>query len=531
MTRNGLIILLLLLSLVVGCKKEEQTLPQNPGMRDDIPYFPKEPTSVSTTDHASSSQQPNIELPPKRVRFEPVRQPSGRIVSAMQQRERDGYKPGDGFSLEQAVEMGKLLRKNWPQQPPLDEQQLRAQGIRLIKGKHLTLCTDLPPSEEVDRLPEIFDLAVSEYCRFFKVDAQHVADWQMRGFLIDELEIFRKADLIGPFPTHLNGFSVDDQLWVREQKSDYYRRHLLLHEGVHGFMNYVFGTCGPVWYMEATAEYLGTHRWEDNQLALGAMPQHTQEMPGWQRIELVKRDIAAGNLKTLDKVIRYSGRFFESSTDYAWVWSLGTLLDNHPRYRDAFRDAVRWLTFPDFSNRFYLQLADQWPVLQVEWLCFVDELSYGHNVPRMAIDPISGEILGETASQTFEVDASRGWQSSGVKFEAGKTYRLTATGRYQLGDTPKLWFSEPNGVTIRYHNGQPIGLLIGAVVPDALFEASHDAKSEISPESVPFLRPMTIGPGIELTPEQSGTLYLRVNDSPADLHDNQGSALVEIMRP
>ena len=530
MMRNGLIVILLLLSLAGGCKKEKLILPTDvSGMNDDIQYFPTEPASVSTTDNASISQQPDVAKTPEKMRFVPIRQLSGPLVLATQQREQNGFKPGDEFSFEQAIEMGKLLRKEWPQLPPLDEQSLRSLGIRIIKGKHLTLCTDLPPSEKIDHLPEIFDLAVPEYCRFFGVDVQHCNDWHIQGFLIDDMEKFRAADLLGPFPTHLNGFSVDDRLWVREQKSDYFRRHLLLHEGVHGFMNAMFGTCGPVWYMEATAEYLATHRWENNRLELGTSPQNTQETPGWQRIELVKRDVAAGNLKSVDQVMRYSGRFFESPTDYAWVWAFATLLDNHPQYKDAFRDAARWLTFPDFSNRFYVRLADHWPTLQVEWFCFVDELTYGYDVSRMTIDPNSGETLAASTTKTFDVDASRGWQNSGVKLEAGVTYRLTANGRYQLGDDPKPWFAEPNGVTIRYHKGKPIGLLIGVVVSDDLFATKAD-QNGISPDSVPFLMPFVIGSGIELTPEQSGTLYLRVNDSPADLHDNQGTCRVEIAR-
>ena len=530
MTRNGLIVILMLFALVTACKKEEQPLPQHgTGLHDDIPFTPKEPTSVSTTENASVSQQPDIVKPPEKMRFEPIRQPGGPLKLAMQQREQNGYKPGDDFTLDQAIEMGQLLRKEWPQLPPLDEQSLRRQKIRVIKGKHLTLCTDLPPSEEIDRLPEIFDLAVPKYCRFFGVDVQHCNDWHMQGFLIDDLEKFRAADLIGPFPTHLNGFSVDDRLWVREQKSDYFRRHLLLHEGVHGFMNYVFGTCGPVWYMEATAEYLGTHRWENNQLELGTTPQNTQETPGWQRIELVKRDVTTGKMKSVDQVMRYSGRFFESPTDYAWVWAFATLLDNHPQYKDAFRDAARWLTFPDFSNRFYVRLADHWPTLQVEWFCFIDELTYGYDVSHMTIDTNPGETLAESTTKIFDVDAACGWQNSGVKLEAGVTHRLTANGRYQLGDDPKPWFAEPNGVTIRYHKGNPIGLLIGAVVSDELFDAKAD-QSGISPDNVPFLTPIVIGPNIEWTPEQSGTLYLRVNDSPADLHDNQGTCRVGIAR-
>ena len=534
----GIGLLLLGAMCLVGCgKKTEQTLPghagSNFGSDSSQPEFPLPVPShdaLETPDDETSQQQndsPPIEA--VKMRFEPSRRLSRSIVLAEQERTRTGFQPGDDFSLEAAIQMGQLLRKEWPPLPPLDERALRSQGIRILKGKHLTLCTDLPPSPEINNLPNVFDLAVAEYCRFFGVDPKHCAAWQMRGCLIDDLETFRAADLLGPFPTDLIGYSVDDRLWVREQKSDYFRRHLILHEGVHGFMNDLFGACGPEWYMESSAEYLATHRWENGRLELGVLPEHTDDLPGWRRIEMLKGDIKAGNMKTVDRILRSSvrqpARQGEPPVDYACVWAFGYLLDRHPQYRDAYRDMARWLTFRDFSNRFYLRLADRWNELQIDWLCLLDELDYGYDVPRMVLDPQPGKAL--VSSMTFEVDASRGWQNAGVALEADKTYRISASGRYRLGDNPKAWFAEPNGVTLRYHKGQALGLLLGAVVPDGLF----DAEDEIAPEDLPFLSPMLIGTERELTPERSGTLYLRVNDSPAELGDNEGSCRVVVEAP
>ena len=66
------------------------------------------------------------------------------------------------------------------------------------------------------------------------------------------------------------------------------------------------------------------------------------------------------------------------------------------------------------------------------------------------------------------IAADRGWQSSGVWLEAGKTYHVAASGRYQIaveknGDGEKAWSCEPGGVTIEYHDGRPLGELLGAV--------------------------------------------------------------------
>ena len=47
------------------------------------------------------------------------------------------------------------------------------------------------------------------------------------------------------------------ELWLHDQPTAYYRRHLLLHEGTHVFMASFLGGCGPGWYMEGTAELFG----------------------------------------------------------------------------------------------------------------------------------------------------------------------------------------------------------------------------------------------------------------------------------
>ena len=549
-TKNFLNGLLLIVAIcIVGCeKKTEQTLPTrsplgstptgvNPNPDDlfrreaqlqeearKIAFGQQDVEKTQEDETTQQSQNDNPSVEAVKMRFEPIRRPRNPIVLAEQERARTGFQSGDDFSLDAAIQMGELLRKEWPKLPPLDERALRSQNIRVLKGKHLTLCTDLPSSSDINRLPEVFDCAVLEYCRFFGVDPKHCETWSTRGCLIDDLEKFRAVDLLGPFPTNLVGYSIDDRLWVLEQKSDYFRRHLLLHEGVHGFMNYVFGTCGPEWYMESTAEYLATHCWENGRLELGVIPEHTEALPGWRRIEMLKGDIKAGNMKTAERIMRSSVRQpvrqGEPPVDYAWVWAFGYLLDRHPQYHDVYSDMTRWLTFRDFSNRFYLQLADHWGELQVDWLCLLDELDYGYDVPRMVIDTQLGKPL--TSRLTVDVDASRGWQNSGVALEAGQTYHITASGRYQLGNSQKPWFAEPNGVTLRYNKGQPVGLLLGAVVPDGLF----DSEDEILPKDVPFLSPTLIGSELELTPDQSGTLYLRINDSPAELDDNEGSCHV-----
>ena len=148
---------------------------------------------------------------------------------------------------------------------------------------------------------------------------------------------------------------------------------------------------------------------------------------------------------------------------------------------------------------------------------------------------------GPAASVTIAAD--RGWQNSGLRLEAGVKYRLTATGRYQVakGDNrgadfrlplgrqecrptasqqPKIWWCEPNGVSIRYYQGRPLGVLLAAVRPD------HPAPGSTSA----LLHPTVVGLGTTLSPTETGTLFLKINDSAGELADNAGELKVEVRR-
>jgi len=145
--------------------------------------------------------------------------------------------------------------------PEVSEARLNMAGIRKIEGRHLVLYTDLPISEEVDRLPPLFDLAVPQWCKKFSIDPQKAESWKMVGHLMERKERFAGIGLLPPdLPPFLNGYQRGAALWIYDQPSDYYRRHMLLHEGTHAFMRRFLGGNGPPWYSEGMAELLGTHR-------------------------------------------------------------------------------------------------------------------------------------------------------------------------------------------------------------------------------------------------------------------------------
>lgn len=399
----------------------------------------------------------------------------------------------------------------------VDEAKAAAEGIRKIAGERLILYTDLPYDPHIEELPAVFDQAFPIWCEYFSIDPAKHPTWQMTGFLMKDGDRFRRA---GMLPRHLplfpNGFSVNYDLWLYEQDTPYYRRHLVLHEGTHGFMNTILKSCGPPWYMEGIAELLGTHEWKDGRLAMGIMPKSREDVPGWGRVRKIKDLYAEGKALSLEEVLHFSGTAHQHNEAYAWSWAIAALLDFHPRYQERFRTLGRSVEARDFTENFRRLIGGDWETLSEEWRVFVGNMEYGYEVPRMALDLVPGEPL-EPGWKVIRVNATKGWQNTGIQLAGGASYEVRAKGRYQVVKEPKIWWCEPNGVTIRYYRGRPLGVLLGAV-------RSEPPEGEVSV----FLEPETIGLGRALEVESTGTLFLRINESAAELGDNAGALDVAI---
>ncbi len=358
--------------------------------------------------------------------------------------------------------------------PQVDDARAAAAGIRKLSGKRLTLYTDVPGAE-VDQLPTVFEKAFPQWCQYCGVDESKHADWRLTGCLMKDRARFTAAGLLPPeVPVpEGRGFTRYDTFWLDEQRTDWYRRQLLLHEGTHGFMYTLLDGCGPPWYMEGMAEYLGTYRWQDGVLTLGYMPPSRQESPGWGRVRTIQDLVAQRRAVKLKSIIDYPPAAFRQQESYAWCWAAVTLLNRHPSYRDRFRELIGHVRDADFNARFYRLFEPDWQELCEEWQLMVTGMEYGYDVARSAVDFTPGTVsppfvvpasAGDAGA--VKIAADRGWQNTGLRLEAGKTYRLTATGRYQIAKEPKIWWCEPGGVSIRYYHGQPLGILLAAVRPD-----------------------------------------------------------------
>lgn len=401
--------------------------------------------------------------------------------------------------------------------------QLVAAEVRTLTGQHITLRTDVPVHPEVDALPAIFDQAFDEWCDYFDLKPADHQGWRVYGILLRGPASRERFVSAGLMPADLwdfkSGYSQGFNLWLYDQTSAYYRRHLLLHEGVHCFMNTLLGGAGPPWYSEGMAELLATHKLEGDNLTVNYFPRSQKEVPKLGRIEMVRESIANGRSLRLADVAAYGDTAHRENEPYGWCWAAAAFLDGHPRYRKRFRGLAKLSTSPDFAQQFQHRFQSDAALLAEEWQVYLANLDYGYDFPRRQLDEIANGQPLPLRGVTIEIAADRGWQSTGFAVERGRLYRVVSNGQFQVAAKPKPWISEADGVTIRYVQGQPIGILLGAVRPDDLDAARAPS---------PLTQPQVLGGNMTLTPKQSGTLYLRINDAPGELADNAGKLSVSI---
>jgi hypothetical protein len=120
---------------------------------------------------------------------------------------------------------------------------------------------------------------------------------------------------------------------------------------------------------------------------------------------------------------------------------------------------------------------------------------------------------------TALVDAQRDWQKTDITVTAGDRLDIAVTGgewTYWRGHA-------------MYSMGEGVGYICGET-------RNPDACVEILPMMPPDMligrigdEIFPIGQGTEITAEQDGTLYLRINDGSTGLYDNDGTLTVRIL--
>lgn len=382
------------------------------------------------------------------------------------------------------------------------------------RGKHLELITDLDDPRRADDLVASFDAAVPQWAAFWQLRPAAVRGWQVVAYVMQDPERFRRAGHIPDrLPDFRFGYALGDRVWVIAQPSDYYTRHLLLHEGVHSLAFSQFGGAGPTWFMEGTAEFLSTHVGAGETIRLGAVPASRQAVPYWGRFKLMSDRREQGQIPSLQTVMRLAPQASGDPEAYGWSWAAAMLLHHYPDTWPAFRAAARHGrdNSATFTRRLYQRLQSRWPLVVARWRIHAHDLDYGFDWERERVDLSMGDPLWDARPLDFTVQADQGWQSPGVRFAAGTKLTIAAEGRCVVAETSKPWVSEPPGVTIRYHRGRPLGQLLVAEVP------CH------TPDR-PTLPPLSVRGYEEARSwqtEEDCWLLFRVNDDVGELADNR----------
>jgi len=409
------------------------------------------------------------------------------------------------------------------------EQLARRAGLRVLEGRHLALATDRPVrrGDGVEELPAIFDQAFAAWCRHYGMDPAAHADWRCFGCLVVDRERFREAGLLpDTVPRFENGFCENNRFWLADQSNSAYRRHLLLHEGVHAFTLTLRGLATPVWYNEGIAEFLATHRLEqagDSGAAFvhTPIPDRPADVEQLGRIEKIRELRTAGRAPALEDVLALTVTEHGSIADYAASWAAVTLLAGHPATASEFAAVERRSLRPDFNDRLATMPGWDAPRVARDFDAFTAELDYGWDFARMAIDWSPGERLAKQHAVT--VDATRGWQNAGVRLAAGRRYGFTAAGRVGVGSvtdetsglvTPLE--SEPDGISLEWYRSRPVGRLLAA----QWVEPADGGR--------PLFEIVAEGGSGRFTAPAEGPLYFKVNQAPGRLADDAGSFRVEL---
>lgn len=413
---------------------------------------------------------------------------------------------------------------------PVDAALAEKNGIQRYDSKFLILYTDIEP-EKARELVGLVDQVYPAWESFLGKlpPARDKSSFQITGFLMRDPTRFQAANLLrvksGPI---LHGKSEGYEFWMHDQSSDYYRAHLLLHEATHCFtMCYdVEPLSRPHWFLEGIAEYFGTHEAAESgsssapKLQFGVIASSEEQSLGFGRIEMIHAECEAGRALSAGEVQQLDIDVFAESrtTPYAWSWAFCTFLAMHPLTADEFRKVCQQPDSARFQRFFNTLWKKHQSAIEADWELFRNSLCYGYDLRRGATKRTVATPLLNKESREAVVDSAGGWQSTGIQVAAGQTLHFQGQGRVTLAETTKPWISEPNGISIRYADGKPIGRLLAAVERSTPAETGPNRHWEFH----------EVGAEGEWKIPESGVLYLRVNDRWNELADNSGEYHVTV---
>ncbi|NND98246.1 MAG: hypothetical protein HKN47_13050 [Pirellulaceae bacterium] len=390
-----------------------------------------------------------------------------------------------------------------------------------VSGKHIKLTTDIDDPHRINDLVQSFDAAVPQWAAFWQMPAGALDHFVVDACVIRDRDAFVRAGLIpNRVPRFPFGYALQNRVWVMAQESDYYTRHLLLHEGVHSLAFAEFGGTGPSWFMEGTAEMLAVHSGRGAATVINRVPVSRESVPYWGRFKLIDATRAEGTIPSLETVFGYPRDLKSDVESYGWSWAATMLLYQYPDYRDAFLTAAdngkrNDMMFNDLLRR---DLKSQWPVVVARWRLMCHDLDYGFDWDRERVNLSMDDQVWDGKPLSLQIAADQGWQSIGVRLSRGMKLKVMPSGTCTLATDLKPWVSEPAGVTVRYHDQKPLGQLLACLVPNVPDNAATLSPLQVAAITKPAVIPI----------RQHCWLLFRVNDAPGELADNSGAYQLKI---
>ncbi len=514
------LLLCLMWSLPLGCG-EDTPLPHD---HTATPPTQTSDTRTETADDPSSQQD---------EQFAPLQtsSPAGAPQQHVASVDVEQTEPADD---------GAVVKTRLPDdRPDLNSARLAQAGIRQYESRRLVLLTDLP-KDMVAHLPALADQLFDRLELHFGVlpPALDGSEFQVTGHLIRDQQKFREAGLM-PSETFTfdHGRHWNYQFWMFDTKDDYYRRHLLFHEFTHCFMTCECGMqqLPASWYMEGMAEYFATHQLNrkegrQSEMKSGVLPGTFEGFEGWGRISEIRRsfqpdrfadatDIRELKIATLDDVVPDKATNFTQYSQYATSWAACWFLQSHPDYQGLFRPLAKLRTEPEVAAA-VRQLRDSVrPRLCIDWLLFVESLRENYDVERsFPVHSTTSITTDDLRSDVgiFQLQAALDWQDSGLRLRAGESVNVKCEGQFSVNDQPRRWMSEPQGVSVEYFSGLPLGQVVAALVsPDGKYISSR----------------ISVGTGTTISASRDVSVWLQVNDSSAGRSNNAGTVNVEFSLP
>lgn len=398
--------------------------------------------------------------------------------------------------------------------PAVNDTDAAAQGIRVLCGKKIILYTDFPSSPFIDEIPLILGMAKDRLAEYFKIDPSALDSFKIDAFLIRDKARFQRLGVFNGVPEFENGYSILNRVYALEQNTDYYNRFLLIHELTHSFMFRFFGDLAPRWYIEGMAEYLALNRHENKRFDLGILPNHPEEVAGFGRIQNLQKLVRENAILSPEKIFNFIPTDYKNVENYGWSWAMTIFLTHHPIYGKEMRKLPYLMMDQQVMSHLNEIIQKDKNRFLFEWFLFIRSFDFGYDFKANAIEFRDGHSFTEKTD--LDLSANQAWLSSGLKLKKGQKYRIRAVGRFEIYDERGVLPCEPNGITLRYYQGEPLGKLLGTIL-------TEDSSSR---ENFPEI--LAIGSQLYFTPKETGTLYFRVNCSAEELKKNKGIFKVRV---